>query len=83
MLRARLIEEARTALAPRPGFRFAPGRLAAWGSLAVGAARPRRPRWPSWSASVALGRAGGGRLQREPPQRSTPSQAITLSFNSR
>jgi hypothetical protein len=83
ILRARLMDEARTALAPPHAsrFRLAPGRLTAWGTLAVGAALAA-------AAAVAI-------LNSQPPapgrlaivanvshqQQVDPRQAITLSFN--
>jgi len=83
VLRARLMDEARTAATPPRGFRFRPagGRLTAWGTLAVGTALAA-------AAAVAI-------LNSQPPapgrlaivanvshqQQVDPRQAITLSFN--
>ena len=80
VLRARLMAEAERAPAPRPGFRFAPERLAAWGSLALGAALV--------AAAVVVGVAhapSGGLAvvasNVSHHQSVDPHQAITLSFN--
>ncbi len=80
VLRARLTEEARTALAPRPGFRFAPGRLAGWGSLALGVAAV------AVAVVLVVGHVSSGGLavvasNVSHHQSVDPHQAITLSFN--
>ncbi|MGO8686343.1 MAG: Ig-like domain-containing protein [Candidatus Dormibacteria bacterium] len=80
VLRARLTEEARTALAPRPGFRFAPGRLVGWGSLALGVAAV------AVAVVLVVGHVSSGGLavvasNVSHRQSVDPQQAITLSFN--
>jgi hypothetical protein len=80
VLRAHLMQEAQRALAPRPGFRLAPGRLAAWGSLALGVALVAA------AIAVVVSHAPSGRLAvvaSNVSHRRTvdPHQAITLSFN--
>lgn len=85
ILRARLMDEARTVLAPRHTFRArrAPRRLAIWGSFGVAAALAA-------AAAVVVALTGGtpppGRLavvaSNVSHQRAVdPHQAITLSFN--
>ena len=89
ILRARLMEEARTALRPRPRPGSGSGRPAAARSPPGGRSRwerpwPRRPPWPS---STASHRHPGGwpwSPQREPPAgRSTPARPSPSASTSR